>query len=390
MNIPQENFHTRKRFGVINSGGTAAGMDATLEFICRYASLFGADIIGFKYGWTGLIQNDTVRVTLENTRGIGLTAGGTFLGSCSKVNVFDHNGQDYSEICYQTYNSQRLDGIFVLGGDGTSRQANELSEKYPDMKFIWISATLDRDVAGCDYTIGFYTAVENAADVITSMIRDGKTMDRHVIIECMGRHSGYVTAYAVDLATRKYGVAIDMVLVPEIKFNLQAICNRIEHTPYPLAIVISEGITDPLMDDAVALKATPLQDSQNNQSHVVVGHHNDLAYTCRKLSAVLQPHTKTTIKSAVVGYLQRTGTLSAADTFLAEQCAKIAVTQAMNSNNSSAVIFKDSAFQAIPLKELVEMNITAQQHKEEIFMNDPVVSMIHDQLSAAAFQRVIK
>ena len=154
-----------KRFGVIFSGGTAAGMNATLEFLCRFSRKEGAKLIGFKYGWSGLIQNDTVEVTMRTTRGIALTAGGTFLGSCSKVNVFNHDGQDYSEICYQTYNALRLDGIFVLGGDGTNRQANELNEKYPDMKFIWISATLDRDVAGCDDTIGFHTAVENAADV---------------------------------------------------------------------------------------------------------------------------------------------------------------------------------------------------------------------------------
>lgn len=80
-----------KRFGVIFSGGTAAGMNATLEYLCRYSNLYGAEIIGFRYGWLGLIQNDTVETTLKTTRGISFTSGGTFLGSCSKVNVFDHN-----------------------------------------------------------------------------------------------------------------------------------------------------------------------------------------------------------------------------------------------------------------------------------------------------------
>ena len=209
-------MNDQKRFGVIFSGGTAAGMNATLEYLCRYARKEGAKLIGFKYGWTGLIRNDTVEVTMKTTRGIAFEVGGTSLGSCSKVNVFNHDGNDYSEVCYQTYNSLRLDGIFVLGGDGTNRQANELNEKYPDMKFYWISATLDRDVAGCDDTIGFHTAVENAAEVIASMANDGKTMNRHVIIECMGRHTGLVTIHATDLAIRKYGIGIDMVLVPEI------------------------------------------------------------------------------------------------------------------------------------------------------------------------------
>jgi len=122
-----KNMNDQKRFGVIFSGGTAAGMNATLEYLCRYARKEGAKLIGFKYGWTGLIRNDTVEVTMKTTRGIAFEVGGTSLGSCSKVNVFNHDGNDYSEVCYQTYNSLRLDGIFVLGGYGTNRQANELN-----------------------------------------------------------------------------------------------------------------------------------------------------------------------------------------------------------------------------------------------------------------------
>ena len=229
-----------KRFGVIFSGGTAAGMDATLEYLCRDCSKEGAELIGFKYGWNGLIENNIVNINMASTRGIGLESGGTYLGSCSKLNVFNHHGKDYSEICYQTYKSRRLDGIFVLGGDGTNRQASELNAKYPDMKFIWISATLDRDVVGADDTIGFHTAVENSANVISSMARDGKTMFRHTITECMGRHTGLVTIHAVDRALRQFpDISIDMVLVPEINFDINAICNRFSQAQTPLNIVIS-------------------------------------------------------------------------------------------------------------------------------------------------------
>lgn len=373
----------QKRFGVIFSGGTAAGMNATLEYLCRFARKDGAKLIGFKYGWTGLIKNDTVDVTMRTTRGIGLTAGGTFLGSCSKVNVFNHNDNDFSEVCYQTYNALRLDGIFVLGGDGTNRQASELNEKYPDMKFIWISATLDRDVAGCDDTIGFHTAVENAARVIVSMANDGKTMGRHVIIECMGRNTGLVTIHAADLAIRKCGVKIDMVLVPEIPFDLPAICNRMANTPDPLTIVISEGITDPLMEKVFIPVST------ENSEPAIVGHHADLAYTCRKLAAVLQPHSELPIKSAVAGYLQRTGDLSSADLFLAEHCAQLAVREALSKKDSKAIIFKDGAFTSVSMKKLADTNKSSMDAKRKAFMNDPVLSVIYDQISAAAFRRCL-
>ena len=371
----------KKRFGVIFSGGTAAGMNATLEYLCRYARAEGAKLIGFKYGWTGLIRNDTIDVTMRTTRGIAFEVGGTSLGSCSKVNVFNHEGNDYSEVCYQTYNSLRLDGIFVLGGDGTNRQANELNEKYPDMKFFWISATLDRDVAGCDDTIGFHTAVENAAEVIASMANDGKTMNRHVIIECMGRHTGLVTVHATDLAIRKYGVNIDMVLVPEIPFDLPAICNRIANTPYPLTIVMSEGIEIPIPESMTSSR------KNSKTKPTITGHHIDLANTCRKLIAVLQPHTSVSIKSAIVGYMQRTGHLSSADTFLAEHCARLAVREAMQQDESKAIVFRNGAFISVPMHELAELNKNSGELKRQAFMDDTVLSVIADQISAASFQK---
>lgn len=374
-------MNKQKRFGVIFSGGTAAGMNATLEYLCRYSSKEGAKLIGFRYGWLGLIQNNTVEVTVENTRGIAFQTGGDFLGSCSKVNVFNHQGNDYSEICYQTYKSLRLNGIFVIGGDGTNRQANELNEKYNDMKFIWLSGTLDRDVPGCDDTIGFHTAVENAAEVIASMVSDGKTMHRHVIIECMGRHTGLVTLYATDWAIRKKHVNIDMVLVPEIPFDLPAICNRIAHSVHPLAIVISEGITDPLMEKTVKTESSVSPDVPN-----IAGHHADLAYTCRKLKAVLDQHSSLPIKSAVVGYVQRTGYISSADIYLAENCSRLAVKEALLQDTSKAIVFRNGAFQSIPMKDLaIADKEKAEALKLEAFMNDGILSVLYDQISAASF-----
>lgn len=364
----------RKRFGVIFSGGTAAAMNATLEYLCRYSDAEEAELIGFKRGWIGLIRSDTIRLTMKSTLGIGLKPGGTHLGSCSKVNVFNHKGKDYSKICHETYRALRLDAIFVLGGDGTNRQANELNEKFPDMKFIWISATLDRDVVGCDTTIGFHSAVRNAADTIVSMAYDGDTVGRHTITECMGRKSGAVTVHAVDLALRKHpDIHIDMVLVPEIDFDIPAICNRISQAQTPLNIVISEGIN---------------LDNKDDEPEAIAGHHKNLADTCKKLAAILQEHTDFQIRTETVGYSQRAGEVSSADCFLAENCAKLAVCEALNHDKSMAIVFKDGAFQAIPMKELVKMNENSDEVKRNAFLADPVVHVLHDQLSAAAFRAI--
>ena len=366
-----------KRFGVIFSGGTAAGMNATLEYLCRYSYLAGAELIGFKYGWKGLIENNVINITLTSTLGIGLEAGGTYLGACSKVNVFNHEGNNYSELCYKNYKARRLDAIFVLGGDGSNRQANELNEKFPDMKFIWISATLDRDVMGCDDTIGFHTAYENAATVIASMAKDGTTMNRHTIVECMGRHSGFVTAYAVDRALREYrDIKINMVLVPEVTFDIGTICDSFKQARDPMNIVISEGI---VLDEKSPVDAEKR----------IVGHHQALANTCKKLAAILQPFSKLPIKTSIVGYLQRTGNLSSTDVFLAEHCAKIAVENAVKKGDSMAIVFVNGAFKAIKMKELVKQNENAGKEKIKKFLQDPVVSVIQDQLSAGAFNKVL-
>lgn len=388
-----------KRFGVIFSGGTAAGMNATLEYLCMYASEEegGAELIGFNYGWKGLIQNDIEKLDTNSTRGIGFESGGTYLGSCSKLRVADHNGHDYSKICYQTYQSLGLDGIFVLGGDGSLLQSNELNEKFPDMKFIFIPSTLDRDILGSDITVGFFTAVKNAARKIESNVRDGTTMGRHTITECMGRESGFVTTYAVDRALRKQNnnhrknnnrdqkPLIDMVLIPEVDFNLEGICNRISQTTRPLNIVISEGIK---VDD------TP------DAPEEIIGHHKDLANTCKKLAAILEPHSKLPIKTEVVGYSQRTGEMSSSDIFLAEQFAKLAVKEACTNTKSMAIVFKDGEFCSVPITELIKENLGTgdipedeakkqiRDKKRKILLSDPVINILRDQLSAGAFRPI--
>jgi len=243
------------------------------------------------------------------------------------------------------------------------------------MKFIWISATLDRDVVGADDTIGFHTAVENSAAVISSMVNDGVTMHRHTITECMGRNTGLVTVHAVDRALRQHrDISIDMVLVPEIEFDINAICNRISQAQHPLNIVISEGI---------------ILDSTVDEPEAIAGHHKDLANTCKKLAAILEPHSNLAIKTAIVGYLQRTGRLSSADLFLAEHCAKLAVTEAIKKDKSMAIVFRDGAFCSLPMKELVVLNENSIKTKQDKLLCDPVIMVIQDQLSAAAFRAIL-
>ena len=364
-----------KRFGVMFSGGTSASMHAIAEYLARHCTIQGAELFGFKQGWLGLIRSEYVPLTIESTRGIGLRPGGALLGSCTKVNVFNHEGHDYSQICCETYRALRLDAIFVLGGDGSNRQANELSQKFKEMRFVWISATLDNDVVGCTYTNGFDSAVRNAAAKIACMANDGQTMGRHTITECMGRHSGHVTIHAVDLALRQHpDIKVDIILVPEIPIDIKAICNRMSQTQRPLNIVISEGIT---------------WTNETKKEEAIAGHHKSLADTSKKLSAILQKYTRLQIRTETIGYCQRTGPVSTADCFLAENSAKLAVQTAFSCDKSMSVVFNDGAFKAIPMEELVHMNENADAVKQKTFLADPVVYILRDQLNAGALHPVL-
>lgn len=147
-------------------------------------------------------------------------------------------------------------------------------------------------MVGYDDTIGFHTTIENAAEDIANMARDEKTMCRHTITECMSRNTGLVTIHVVNRALRQNNdIAIDIVLVPEIKFDIEAIYNRISLESDALNIVISEGI---------------VPDNSSNESEEIAFHHKDLANTCKKLAAILQPHSLLPIKTGIVGYAQRT------------------------------------------------------------------------------------
>lgn len=366
-----------KRFGIMNSGGAAAGMNATAKAVFDNLNGKDAELIGFKHGWKGLIHNDAMILTKDDFAKDGNISGGHILGSCTKTNVFEYvcpemgfeESTDCSEICHQTYLSRRLDGIFVLGGDGTSRQANRLAEKYPDMKFYWISATLDRDIIGTDDTIGFHTACENAAGAIISAYYDGLTMNRHMIVECMGRESGLVAIYATALAMVK-GVNVDVLLIPELPFDLNALRNRIRMAQKPLLIVIAEGIT---------------WDNKQNEKETIDGHHVDLAQTCRKVKGELMRFSSKEIKTMVAGYIQRTGPLSMADVALAENCAKVAVEKAFKEKQSFAVVFKDLSYTTIPLEELVKLNTDVSlEDKRKSLFEDPTVRRVLDQLAAGA------
>lgn len=332
----------KKRVGILLSGGAASGMNAAVQAFVFLLTSLEYEVIGFKAGWSGLMNNDYKILTPKSVFKIA-NFGGGILQSCTKVNVFDQNGQDRSIDCEKVYSDLELECIFVLGGDGSIRQANELSQKTL-MQFITVPCTMDMDVVCTQETIGFHTAVNEAARVIVAMSRDGYCMGRSVVIEVMGRSSGAVATYATAAALES-GIKVDFLIIPEIPHRIQNIADTLKNKKTPSVIVIAEG----------ASTTVQLQSPS--------GIHQQLAGTGEKLAEDLQKLTGKTFKATGCGYCQRSGQTTDTDIFLANQFAQVAVEEFDRGNSNVSICYIDHAFVPVQLSDVAKANTNTTTSK---------------------------
>jgi 6-phosphofructokinase 1 len=225
------------KIGIVTSGGDAPGMNAAVRAVVRYAIPRGMDVVGIEKGYYGLTTNQIRPLNLRSVGGI-IHLGGTFLKS---VRCPEFRTPEGLEKGRKTLLKNGLNGLIVIGGDGSFRGALALQTTI-DIPIIGIPATIDNDVTGTDETIGFDTAVNTALQAIDK-IRDTAQSHGHVfVVEVMGRDRGFL-AVSIGL-TAGAGV----ILIPEIKFNLDSICQKIklydEEGKTTTIIVAAEGIGD--------------------------------------------------------------------------------------------------------------------------------------------------
>ena len=334
----------RKKVAVMCSGGTAATMNALVSYVYYLCNLFGIEVYGIRNGWRGLVDDDVIKIAKKDIFGIASIPGGTFLHSCTKFNTFDHDGQDLSKRAYQVYKQHSFSAIIVLGGDGSAKHANHFSNVYPDMKFVWISATLDRDVWGTEHTNGFYSAARNAVESAMAMILDSITMQRHCFVEMMGRNAGDLTAYVASCLYRQQ-FPINLVILPEFDFDLEKVKKMFQESTTPLVVLISEGIKLP---------------GDVEEEEVTAGHHKNLANTCEALKELLKSKSQLPIRTMTVGYPQRAGRIAGKDRVEALRSAWKAVkfiSSCAEIPESAAVVREAGSYRTIQLSELVDMNL---------------------------------
>ncbi|MCS7233453.1 MAG: 6-phosphofructokinase [Synergistetes bacterium] len=223
-----------KRIGVLTSGGDAPGMNAAIRAVVRAAIFNGLEVVGVKRGFVGLMDGDFVELGLGSVGGI-LQRGGTILQTARSERFKTEEGL---REALNRLEEAGIDALVVIGGEGSFKGAWELYKR--GIPTIGIPGTIDNDIAGTDYTIGFDTAVNIAVEAINRLRDTASSHERMFIVEVMGRKSGYIALMA--------GVAsgAESILIPEMPYDMENICMKLrrghQRGKTHSIIVVAEGV----------------------------------------------------------------------------------------------------------------------------------------------------
>lgn len=226
-----------RTIGVVTSGGDASGMNAAIRAIVRIAHSKNIEVYGFERGWDGLITSSLRPLSPRSVSGI-IQLGGTILYTSRSSQFMKKEG---IRKAAQNLAQDNIDGLVVIGGNGSFKGALELSSE-TDTKIVGVPASIDNDVFGTDETIGFDTAVNTAVDEIDKIRDTAISHERIFIVEVMGRTRGFLAL------TTGITVGAEIILVPEVKFGKEEIIRRLKESEAKgkksAIIVVAEGIGD--------------------------------------------------------------------------------------------------------------------------------------------------
>ncbi len=222
-----------KKIGIITSGGDAPGMNACIRAVVRTARAEQIDVVGFYRGYEGLIENDYVNLTKSTVSNI-IHRGGTILKTARSNRFKTNEGMQQAK---QTLLSHNLDGFIVIGGDGSFKGALEFS-KLHNIKTVGCPGTIDNDLVGTDFTIGYDTAINNVVDAIDKIRDTAESHDRIFVVEVMGRDAGLIALRSA------IGSGAEAILIPERKGDLELLLAKIKEwrkSKSSKIIIVAEG-----------------------------------------------------------------------------------------------------------------------------------------------------
>lgn len=316
------------RLAILTGGGDCPGLNAVIRAVVRSAQRYGDEVIGFRDGWRGVLEDDHVELTPERVGGI-LHRGGTILGT-SRVSALEHR-----DIVARRFAELRLDGLIVVGGNGSLYAAGELAGDFP---IVGVPKTIDNDVAGTDRTFGFDTAVQIATDAIDRLHTTAESHYRNIIVEVMGRNAGWIALHS--------GIAggADVILLPERPFDLDDVVRlvrvRQEHrSPFSI-IVVAEGASP----RGGGMVTTGREDPLGRPLLGGIG---------RWLATHLEERTEAETRTVVLGHLLRGGTPTAFDRVLASRYGEAALGAVRAKRFGTMVALRGDDIALVPLAEAV-------------------------------------
>ncbi len=296
-----------KRIGILTSGGDCPGLNAAIRGVVKaaYANL-DAEIVGIMDGYKGLIDGDYQELNPGKFSGL-LTLGGTILGTARtpfrNMRVIEKDNVDKVSAMKENYQKMRLDCLITLGGNGTHKTANMLSNE--GLNVIALPKTIDNDIYGTDFTFGFHSAVEVATDVIDKVHTTAASHGRCIIVEIMGNKAGWLTLYS--------GIAggADVILIPEVPYDIKKVSKIIDKRAKEgkgfTIIAVAEGA---LSVDELAMKKEERVKHFAKNPYKTVSHR--IAEQLRELVGV-------EARAVVPGHVQRGGTPCAYDRILSTE-----------------------------------------------------------------------
>jgi len=320
------------RVGVLTGGGDCPGLNAVIRAVVRKGvRQHGFEFVGYRDGWRGPLEGVTMELGVEQCRGI-LPRGGTILGS-SRTNPFTiDNGV---ERIKDNLARDGVEALVAIGGEDTLGVATKLADL--GVNVVGVPKTIDNDLSGTDFTFGFDTAVNIATEAIDRLHTTAESHHRVLVVEVMGRHAGWIALHS--------GIAggASAVLIPEQPFDIDVLCEHVKarfKTKYAPIIVVSEGAV-PLEGGDMTL----VSGEKDAFGHVRLGGIGD------RLAHEIEARTGAEARAVVLGHIQRGGTPTAFDRWLATRFGLQAIDAVAEGDFGTMMALRGTHIIRVPLSE---------------------------------------
>lgn len=274
-----------KNIGVLTSGGDSPGMNAAIRAVVRAAIYYDVEVTGFLRGYEGLINNDYISMDRKSVANI-IQRGGTILKTARSEAFRTVEGR---KAAHENLKKLGVDALIVIGGDGTFTGANVFTKEF-NFPIIGLPGTIDNDLAGTDFTIGYDSAINTVIDAVDKIRDTAESHDRLFIVEVMGRDSGLIALRS------GIGVGAEAILIPEANMGVEDVLHKLEHS------------------------------RKDKSSKIIIVAEGDDAGGAFKVGEILEkkyPHYDT--KVSVLGHIQRGGKPTCMDRVLASRLGVVAV-----------------------------------------------------------------